>query len=154
MSKKKNSSLTIHQHDGYSIGTAVPRTASPQVRPVFYVDPVYGCHLWRDKLDSRGYGRWRGKLAHRAAWELINGPLPKCKPELDHLCQRRNCVNVDHLEPVTRRENERRKVWRRRSVVGFSVRDKCPNGHSMSLYGMPTPERGKVCRRCVTHGRK
>lgn len=40
--------------------------------------------------------------------------------EVDHLCESRSCVNPDHLEAVTRRENELRKYRRRET---------CPNGH-------------------------
>lgn len=108
------------------------------------IDPIYGCHLWQGRLDKRGYGRTKSNaLAHRAIYLDQRGQLPPKKPELDHLCRRRHCVNPRHLEPVSRRENERRKLWRRRSQV-----KSCPRGHDLFTYGRLTPEGGKVCRRC------
>lgn len=45
--------------------------------------------------------------AHRVAYELARGPVPR-KLFLDHLCGRRSCCNPDHLDPVTTAENNRR----------------------------------------------
>lgn len=42
--------------------------------------------------------------AHRAAWMLVNGPIPKGMV-LDHLCRDRACINVEHLRVVTQQEN-------------------------------------------------
>jgi hypothetical protein len=50
--------------------------------------------------------------AHVAAWEAANGPVPKGH-EIDHTCYVRMCVNLDHLECVTRTENRRRAAVRR-----------------------------------------
>jgi hypothetical protein len=37
-------------------------------------------------------------------WEHLVGPVPDGL-ELDHLCRNPGCVNPDHLEPVTHKEN-------------------------------------------------
>lgn len=78
-----------------------------------------GCWEWlraRTVLKSDGrldkdYGGFSisGKRikAHRAAWLLFRGNLPDGKV-LDHLCRVKNCVNPDHLEPVTTQQN----TWR------------------------------------------
>jgi len=67
-----------------------------------------GCHLWTGYVHRTGYGRvaYHGKVreAHRVAYELAHGPVPKGK-EIDHLCRVRRCVNPDHLEAVTRKVN-------------------------------------------------
>lgn len=60
---------------------------------------------------SRGYGKFGGrknnKMAHRLAWELVNGPIPEGM-ELDHdLGCPRNCVTVEHLTPRTKSEHAR-----------------------------------------------
>jgi len=93
-----------------------------------------GCWQWR-VLNSEGYGTFRvdgaKKKAHRVLYELMVGPIPEGL-DLDHLCRNRGCVRPDHLEPVTRGENQRRGVpyrtprdcnpWGRRVTH-------CPRGH-------------------------
>ena len=46
-------------------------------------------------------------MSHRAYWERLHGKVPPGH-DLDHLCRNRRCVNPDHLEPVTRKQNNRR----------------------------------------------
>lgn len=63
--------------------------------------------------------------AHRAAYELLVGPIPDGL-ELDHLCRNKTCVNPDHLEPVTHKENVQRD-YRSRGVGRAETH--CVNGH-------------------------
>jgi hypothetical protein len=67
-----------------------------------------GCWIWQGHLNHHGYGATgvggRGILAHRAFYEELVGPIPDGM-ELDHLCANEACVNVEHLEPVTKAEN-------------------------------------------------
>lgn len=68
-----------------------------------------GCWLWQAKLNADGYGVFSispelSVLAHRFAYEVAVGPIPDGLVT-DHLCRNRRCVNPDHLEPVTSREN-------------------------------------------------
>lgn len=72
------------------------------------------CWIWQLKRAARtGYGvvrvGGRDLLAHRWEYERANGPIPEGL-QLDHLCQVRECVNPDHLEPVTPKENTRRSA--------------------------------------------
>ena len=75
------------------------------------VDPVTGCHEWQAYRARDGYGRYsvggRMVLAHRFAYEEAVGPIPFDRMS-DHLCRNRGCVNPDHIEPVTNRENQLR----------------------------------------------
>ncbi len=95
-----------------------------------------GCWLWNGPLSSDGYGKFqmrsRSRIAHRAAYEIIVGPIP-AGLELDHLCRVRHCVNPEHLEPVTQAENTRRSdiPW---MVVKRSGR--CKNGHLLAETGI------------------
>ena len=43
------------------------------------------------------------------AWFLEHGRWPAEDMEIDHLCHVTLCVNVEHLEEVTRRVNNRRR---------------------------------------------
>lgn len=66
-----------------------------------------GCWLWTGYTDPHGYGRInmvrnglrRPFLAHRVAFEDLVGPIED--ETLDHLCRVRNCVNPEHVEPIS-----------------------------------------------------
>lgn len=80
-----------------------------------------GCWLWTGRT-VKGYGKHSGKLAHRVAYEEMVGPIPDGL-ELDHLCRTPLCVRPDHLEPVTRHVNMRRR---------FDLKTHCVNGHEFT----------------------
>lgn len=58
------------------------------------------CWLWTGQVAGRGYGVARSKMfrvkAHRASWELHNGPIPEGADVL-HACDVKTCVNPEHL---------------------------------------------------------
>jgi len=110
------------------------------------VDPIYGCWLWVGKTDDEGYARERGsvRVMHRVIYEELCGAIG-AGMELDHLCRRKGCVRPEHMEQVTRQQNEARKRWTHR--LGCSHRA-CPRGHSSWEYGRLTPEGGRVCLVC------
>jgi len=84
-----------------------------------------GCWEWTAYILPNGYGWFglvtganqRNALAHRVAYEFVVGPVPTGL-QLDHLCRNRRCVNPDHLEPVTRREN----ILRGQSLMAHNAR--------------------------------
>jgi hypothetical protein len=61
-------------------------------------------------------------VAHRYAYEWLIGPIP-IGLDLDHLCRTRECVNPNHLEPVTRKENIRRSDLVGRAPKTMRMRD-------------------------------
>lgn len=65
------------------------------------------CHIYEGHLGPKGYAQTGGRGVHRTRWVEAHGPIPEGM-ELDHLCRQRDCVNIGHLELVTRRENMRR----------------------------------------------
>ncbi len=93
-------------------------------------EPNSGCWLWTAAVDLKGYGKfWNGDRlvgAHRFSYEFHNGPIPEGL-HIDHLCSVTCCVNPEHLEAVTPRENCQRTVDRGRN--GQSAKTHCPAGH-------------------------
>lgn len=110
------------------------------------------CWIWLGAYTRGNLGNyglfWNGKnriYAHRWAHEYFIGPIP-AGYEVDHLCKNPNCVNPDHLEAVTRREN-----WLRAGSIGAinALKTHCKRGHEF------TPENtyyiksgGRMCRIC------
>lgn len=78
-----------------------------------------GCMEWQGEINRNGYGRlWFGghrHMAHKFTFELYKGPIREGM-QLDHLCRNRCCVNPDHLEMVTPKQNMVR-VFRRRKRI-------------------------------------
>jgi hypothetical protein len=83
-------------------------------------EPNTGCHLWIGAgirygiFGGKGAGKAMG--AHVYAYEQKYGRVPIGR-ELDHLCSTPACVNPEHLEPVTKSENNRRRAARARRRV-------------------------------------
>lgn len=77
------------------------------------VDKTDSCWLWKGALQSRGYGHLQiygnAVLAHRHSYALAKGAIPKGRV-IDHICRVRNCVNPDHLELVSPKENTMRGI--------------------------------------------
>lgn len=105
---------------------------------------------------THGYGvfRYEGRLrhAHIVSWELLVGPIPEGL-HIDHLCRNRACVNPDHLEPVTPRENTLRGA-------GFAAirarQTHCLRGHEYNEKNTyHHPQRGtRDCRACARERRR
>lgn len=123
-------------------------------------EPLTGCWLWAAADDGAGYGVYgvgTGRIAkaHRVAYLAMVGAIPDGL-ELDHLCRVRCCVNPEHLEPVTRRENVRRSPLAMNKDGGQTNRAKthCPKGHAFdeenTLLAHKTNPNGRetVARRC------
>jgi len=72
------------------------------------------CWLWTGKLNNKGYATVRdskGKTrkAHRLVYRLFKGEIPEGM-QVDHKYRvygcPRNCVNPEHLRPVTNKQNQ------------------------------------------------
>lgn len=102
-----------------------------------------GCILWIGTIETNGYGRFminkRRVTVHRWFYEQKKGPVP-AGLVLDHLCRTRNCVNLDHLEPVTDAENMLRGVG---APAQNARKTHCLRGHEFE------PERHQGQRRCL-----
>jgi hypothetical protein len=111
-----------------------------------------GCWLWTASRKPCGYGQinlnGRPRPAHRVVYELLVGPIP-AGLQLDHLCRVRSCVNPEHLEPVTSRENTRRgrAVEALRELAAQMTH--CKSGHPLSGPNMYVDAKGhRLCRAC------
>ena len=126
---------------------------SPTREEIFWtrVEPQEdGCWLWGGQINDHGYGLFRaGRVyrAHRWSYEHLVGPIPEGLV-LDHLCRVRNCVNPDHLEPVTHRENVLRGVG---PTAANAAKTECRKGHA--LVGDNVRQRPTGCRECRTCAR-
>ena len=113
------------------------------------------CWLWK---DAKGYGlfnvvdvsrntKQRSVRAHRYAYQTVKGPLSRGKV-LDHLCRIPSCVNPEHLEEVSSRENTHRSVATVNSINSRKI--VCAHGHPFSqenTYRYPLTKRFPMGRR-------
>lgn len=113
------------------------------------------CWIWYGARNDKGYGNvgWgyigHGRMpmvpAHRKVYELLVGPIPEGL-EIDHLCRNPACVNPNHLEPVTHKENMARGTRANKTH--------CPRGHPLSGDNLHVYLRGpnqttmRTCRAC------
>ena len=105
-----------------------------------------GCWHWTGPITKQSYGLanlpdGERRIAHRLVYELLVGSIPDGL-HLDHQCHNRDadcpggvacmhrrCVNPDHMEPATPRENVRRGKTAPALNV---VKEMCPQGHPYS----------------------
>lgn len=98
--------------------------ATAQTEPTFdwehFYDFTYSegeCLRWSGFINPNGYAQYRDPatgqrvLAHRWIYSKLVAPIPSGLV-IDHVrgrgCLHRDCVEIDHLEAVTHRENARR----------------------------------------------
>jgi hypothetical protein len=145
----------------------------------FIIDPETGCWRWKYKPNKGGYGRLRvcskrtntSFAAHRLAYLKWVGPIADGLV-VDHKCRNRSCINPEHLEVVTHKENIRRsnltrqrarhEGWKthndsrlRMSGTGHrkegegAKRTHCRRGHPfVGANVMPRANGNRRCRKC------
>lgn len=91
---------------------------APHLRVLERTELLGDCLIYQGADNGKGYGvvgvwddareRWRVDYAHRVVYEALVGPIPD-RHHIDHVrargCVSKRCVNPEHLEAVTCREN-------------------------------------------------
>ena len=79
------------------------------------------CHIWTGPTSGEGKGGGYGRMCldgqtvavHLVIYTHYNGYIPS-KKHIDHLCNNRLCCNELHLEMVTPKQNQKRRITRTR----------------------------------------
>ena len=118
-----------------------------QIRPT-----EASCWEWAGNINVQGYGRITSVVsAHRFSYQYFVGCIP-ADLVIDHLCRNTKCVNPDHLETVTPRENLLRGVH---PLVVIHHSGTCARGHEFNeeniYFRLDRPGRWncRACRRLV-----
>lgn len=129
-----------------------PRTlkVKPLDRFLSKVNKTGECWNWVARVDKDGYGVFslnrKNVRAHRYSYEEYKGKIGSGLV-IDHLCRNKSCVNPDHMETVTNKENILRGFW------GGAINHRkthCINGHPLSgknLY-VQVKTGKRYCRTC------
>ncbi len=115
-------------------------------------EPNSGCWLWTGAVNNQGYPQihnmGKTELAHRLSYEVHVGPIP-IDLQLDHKCRVPCCINPDHLEPVTSRENYLRGIGPEVNGDFQRAKTHCPQGHPYLGDNLYVDSRGwRFCRTC------
>ncbi len=110
------------------------------------------CWEWISGLNHYGYGQFTFNNypigAHRFSFYLKHNYFPDI--DIDHLCRNRKCVNPEHLEAVSHKENMRRGLT---NVGGVNFRKtQCKNGHKFTednLYRRKENLSWRICKKCT-----
>ena len=121
---------------------------SPEQRLKNFSINKNNCWIWNGYRRGRygsifAYGK--NHPVHRFSYEMFVGKIPDGLT-LDHLCREPFCINPNHLEPVTMREN----ILRGTSIVAInSQKTHCLRGHFFSQENTYIKRGGqRLCRTC------
>jgi hypothetical protein len=114
-----------------------------------------GCWVWhggdthgfntrgQPQIFVRGRKPYGNTLAYVAAYEHYVSSIPKGM-ELDHTCFNAKCVNYEHLEVVTPKENKERAYQK------YHARTECKYGHDLTGDNGVSRTDGRLrCRQCL-----
>ena len=114
------------------------------------VRKINGHWMWIGSTDGGGrYGGfyYQGKVrrAHRVSWEMAHGPIPEGMV-LDHKCRKTLCVNPDHLQVVTQRENI---LIGDAPTARNAAKTHCIRGHAFTAENIIfNRDGGRQCKAC------
>lgn len=114
-----------------------------------------GCWKWIGAISGTGYGSFysgqygaRYDSAHRCSYEFYVSKIPEGMV-IDHLCRNRWCVNPEHLECVTMRENTDRGVLYETLTANAKKKTHCKRGHELFGRNLIIDRKGdRCCKTC------
>jgi len=108
------------------------------------------CWNWKGLLDN-GYGMFslthdKKVRAHRFSYQIMVCEIPEDKV-IDHLCRNRACVNPEHMEVVTLKEN----ILRGEGITAVNAKKThCIRGHEYTPENtIKQNKNGRKCRECT-----
>lgn len=110
-----------------------------------------GCWVWQGFCCPEwGYGftsyRNRSMRTHLVMWKILRGDIPKGMV-IRHNCDNPPCINPDHLQIGTVRDNVHDRLKRGRDYK--SNRTHCPMGHEYAGQHLQLDSKGyRHCRTC------
>ena len=117
------------------------------------VDKTNSCWEWIAGKNN-GYGQFKlnGKMinAHRISYILTKGSIPEGL-QINHICRNHSCVNPDHLEAVTQKENVLKGIG---ACAINSRKTCCILGHKFTeenTYLDSVGRHCKICRKITNH---
>lgn len=133
------------------------KTARQRFDEKWKLDGESKCWNWTGFKSGDGYGFFffngkniRAHAASKAIYSRVNLEQIPDGMEWDHLCRNRGCVNPDHLELVTHRENQLRGF----GACGINSRKThCKYGHPLISGNLVSMENRKH-RSCLTCRRR
>ena len=113
------------------------------------VEKTDSCWNWKGGVMSSGYGSFnlnkKSVLVHRYSYEILKHMIPK-NLVIDHKCKNKLCVNPEHLEVVTQKEN----VLRGDSFMSTNAKKThCPQGHEYLGENLKIYNNRRYCKRCL-----
>jgi hypothetical protein len=110
-----------------------------------------GCWNWMISKGGGGYATTKINNVtvriHRIIYEHYKGKIPP-DLELDHLCRNRACINPEHLEAVSHRENAVRGIS---FVAENAAKGQCSNGHPYDMVDTDGHRRCSICLKEYQH---